>query len=361
MEQKHSMTALQRAIRFASSLGSKLPVLMAPMSGASPVALAAAVAHAGGMGACGALTLAPQAIATWATKFRQVSQGPFQINLWVPDPAPLRDAVAESHQRMFLNAWGPEVPTEAAETPLQDFEAQCSAVLEANPTAISSIMGLFPPHVVQAMKSRHILWFATATTVDEARAAQAAGADAIIAQGAEAGGHRGAFHAAAAETEAVGLFSLLPQICDAVTVPVIATGGISDGRTIAAALILGASAVQIGTGLLRTPEAGIHPAYAKRLGHTEAHDTRLTRAFSGRAGRAIRTRYVEAAAAADAPTAAPYPIQRGLTTPMRQAAAAHSDAERMQMWAGQSARLAQVHPAATLLQTYWQSALGYLR
>jgi nitronate monooxygenase len=354
-------SVLERARHFAASLDVSVPILMAPMAGASPVSLASAVTNAGGMGACGALLLSPLAITSWADEFRSQSNGSFQMNLWVPDPAPLRDTAAEQRHRTFLGAWGPAVPAEAADAPLEDFEAQCQALLQARPKVISSIMGLFRPAFVSEMKAHGILWFATVTTVAEARAAEAAGADAIVAQGAEAGGHRGAFHAAEAEIETVGLFALLPQVCDAVSLPVIATGGIADGRSIAAALVLGASAVQIGTGLLRCPEAKIHPAYSDRLARTEAHDTRLTRAFSGRAGRAIRNSYVEAAAADDAPPPAPYPIQRALTRRMREEAGVTNDPERMQMWAGQAAQYAKAELATTLVPTLWNDALLLLR
>jgi nitronate monooxygenase len=239
---------------------------------------------------------------------------------------------------------------------LPDFEAQCQAVLAAAPKAISSIMGVYAPAFVSEMKSREILWFATATTVAEAKAAEAAGADAIIAQGMEAGGHRGAFHAEGAERQMVGLMALLPQVVDAVAVPVIAAGGIADARGIAAALILGASAVHIGTGFLRSPEAKTYPAYAERLAHTEANETMVTRAFSGRPGRSIATAYVRAAAASDAPRSAPYPVQRGLTQAMRQDALKAGDAERMQLWAGQSAKLARNEPAGTITQQLWEEA-----
>ncbi|MDE1156375.1 MAG: nitronate monooxygenase [Acidobacteriaceae bacterium] len=360
MAQERFQPTLARATRFAASIQAALPILMAPMAGASSVSLAAAVANTGGMGACGALLLSPQAIVSWATAFRQQSNGPFQMNLWVPDPPPHRDLDLEAHQRAFLSQWGPAVPDDAGDTPLQDFHAQCNALLEARPTAVSSIMGLFPPAFVQQLKARGILWFATVTTAEEARAAAAAGADALLAQGAEAGGHRGSFRADAAETEAGGLFSLLPQLSDAVSLPLIATGGIADGRTIAAALLLGASAVQIGTGLLRTPEAEIHPAYAQALGRIEAHHTRLTRSFSGRTGRAIRTRFVEAAAAPSAPPAAPYPVQRALTRHMREEAATQNDPERMQLWAGQSARLASTQPASVVVKTCWEQACALL-
>ena len=224
------------------------------------------------------------------------------------------------------------------------------------PKAISSIMGLYAPAFVSELKARGILWFATATTVAEARAAEAAGADAIIAQGMEAGGHRGAFHADQAERQMVGLIALLPQVVDAVNVPVIATGGIADARGVAAALILGAGAVQIGTGFLRSPEAMIHPAYADRLAQTEAHETMVTSALTGRPGRSVATAYVRASAARGVPPPAPYPVQRGLTRAMREDARKAGDADRMQMWAGQAARLARAGPAGSIAQQLWEDA-----
>lgn len=351
---------LSRAESFASKLGIQLPILLAPMAGACPPSLSIAVANAGGMGACGALLMPPNAIDAWAQEFRQHSRGQFQINLWIPDPPPLRNPQAEARQRDFLSSWGPPVGPEMGDAGLPNFEEQCRSTVQAQPQAISSIMGLYPPAFVNEMKLRGILWFATVTTVAEARAAEQAGADAIVAQGMEAGGHRGAFHAEDAETQLVGLMALLPQVCDAVSVPVIATGGIADGRGIAAALILGASAVQIGTGFLRSPEAQIHPVYAERLGRTASHETCLTRAFSGRPGRSVRTRYVEAAASQDAPPPAPYPVQRGYTQPMRKDAAQTGDAERMQMWAGQAARLSRPEPAASISQGLWDETLQFL-
>jgi len=342
-----------RAEGFASWVGTRLPILLAPMAGACQPSLSIAVAKAGGMGACGALLMKPAEVAAWCSEFRQQSQGAFQINLWIPDPPPKRDADLEQRQRDFLAQWGPAVPAEAAEGMLPDFDAQCKSLLEAAPKVISSIMGLYPRAIVSEMKAREILWFATATTVAEARAAEAAGADAIIAQGMEAGGHRGAFNAAHAEQKLVGLFALLPQIADAVSLPVIAAGGIADSRGIAAALILGASAVMIGTGFLRCPEAKISPAWAAALAAAEADETMLTRAFTGRAGRGIANAFARAAASPDAPPPAPYPLQRGLTRPMREAATKAGDTGRMQMWAGQAVKLARSEPAGELTQRLW--------
>jgi nitronate monooxygenase len=180
----------------------------------------------------------------------------------------------------------------------------------------------------------------------------------IVAQGMEAGGHRAAFDAASAEREMVGLFALLPAIVDAVRVPVVATGGIADGRGVAAALLLGASAAQIGTGFLRCPEAQIHPAWAEALGRTMPEDTRVSRVFSGRPGRSIATTYVRAATSDAAP--APYPVQRGLTAALRDAGNKAGDIERMQVWAGQSAALARAAPTGSVVQRLWAEATALL-
>src|SRR5712671_1593144 len=351
----------ERIEQFCARHNLRVPILLAPMAGVPSPALSIAVATAGGLGSCGALLMKPDEIAAWADEVRRNTNGAFQLNLWIPDPPPRRDAAHEARVRAFLGNWGPAVPPEAADAAPLDFAAQCEALLAAGPAIVSSVMGLYPPDFVARIKARGIAWFANISTVAEARAAEAAGADVIVAQGMEAGGHRGCFDAREAERQMVGLFALLPAVVDAVRAPVVATGGIADGRGVAAALTLGASAAQIGTGFLRCPEAQIGAAWADALAETAPEDTIVTRVFSGRAGRSIATTYVRAAMSESAPICAPYPVQRGLTALMRSAAQKEGDAQRMQVWAGQSAKLARAEPVAKVVQRVWEGAQVLLR
>jgi nitronate monooxygenase len=353
-------STLSRAQAFCRTHDLRIPILLAPMAGACPPSLSIAIANVGGLGACGALLMQPAAIKAWAAEARAGSNGGFQINLWIPDPPAARDAAAESAICAFLGEWGSQVTPAAGDATPPDFDAQCEAMLEAGPAIISSIMGLYPPAFVEKLKARGMKWFATATTVAEARAAEAAGADVIVAQGMEAGGHRGAFEASKAETALVGLFSLLPGIVDAVKMPVVAAGGIADARGVAAALVLGASAVQIGTGFLRCPEAQLPTAWADAIGASLPEHTMVTRAFSGRPGRAVATAYARAATSPGAPPPAPYPVQRGLTQAMRSAGTKDNDIDRLQAWAGQSAALARARPAADVAHELWDGAQAIL-
>lgn len=348
----------QRVERFNRRFGLRAPICLAPMAGASPPALSIAVGQAGALGACGALTMSPEQILEWAAAVRAAGVDAFQINTWIPGHPGQITPQHEAQLRQWLAQWAPPGDPEP---PLPDFQAQCAAMRAARPVVVSSVMGLYPPHYVRELRSAGIAWFATITTAAEAQAAEEAGADGLIAQGTEAGGHRGAFDADSAERQLVGLMALLPAVADRVKIPVIAAGGIADGRGIAAALLLGASAVQIGTGFLRCPEAQIHPAWAAALGRCAPEDTLVSRVFSGRAGRSIATAYVRAATAPGAPAPAPYPIHRALTAPLRRAALRDGDVERMQAWAGQGAQLAKALPAAQLVQQLWGQAQSLLQ
>jgi nitronate monooxygenase len=340
----------QRVREFCDRFGLRFPILQAPMAGACPPELAIAVAEAGGMGADGVVLDPPERIAQWVDRFRAASAGAFQLNIWIPDPV-TEDPARVDAARSFLGRFGtPGEPGPAAPV----FAEQCEAMLTAAPTAISSTMGLFEPAYVDRMHRRGIAWFACATTLDEALAAQEAGADAVVAQGMEAGGHRGSFDPDAAERTVVGLFALLPRFADHLRVPVIAAGGIGDGRGVAAALALGASAVQVGTALLRSPEAGIDEQWSTSLAGLAPERTVTTRAYSGRLGRAAPTPYVLAWTDPDAPRPAPYPTQRRLVAQWRRGRPPGLDA--VNFWAGQSAHLATDDPAAAIVTGMWQDA-----
>jgi nitronate monooxygenase len=346
---------VRRDVRdFCDRYGLQFPILQAPMAGACPPELAVAVAEAGGMGAAGVVLDPPDRIAAWTERFRAGSTGALQLNVWIPDP-PDDDPARVDAAVAFLGRFGTPASTGA---PAPPFEAQCEAMLAARPTVISSIMGLFAPDYVRRLHDEGIAWFACATTLDEALAAQDAGADAVVAQGMEAGGHRGSFDPDAAEGVAVGLFALLPRFADHLQVPIIATGGIADGRGVAAALTLGATAVQVGTALLRSPEAGIDPAWAASLDGLAPERTTTTRAYSGRLGRAAPTPYVRAWQEPDAPRTAPYPQQRALVARWRRGAPDGLDLSNH--WAGQAAAMAGPEPAGDIVARMWREAARLL-
>jgi nitronate monooxygenase len=331
-----------------------VPVVAAPMAGACPPQLAIAVTRAGGMGSNGVVNDPPARIAEWMTQFREGSSGPVQLNVWIPDP-PVDDPQRLAAAERFLATLGTPGEPKGSRP---DFDEQCAAMLDAGPTVVSSIMGRFDDAFVTRVHDAGIAWFACATTVDDALAAQDAGADAVVAQGMEAGGHRGSIDPADAERTDVGMFALLPRMADRLDVPIVASGGIADGRGVAAALTLGASAVQVGTALLRAPETGIDAGWSAALEGLAAEDTVPTRAYSGRLGRAVPTRYVRAWHDDGAPLPAPYPQQRGLVARMR--AGEPGGVDRVNHWAGQNAALATTDPAAEIVARMWREASALL-
>jgi nitronate monooxygenase len=344
----------ERARAFCDRYGLQVPILQAPMAGACPPQLAVAVAEAGGMGGNGVVLDPPERIAEWCERFRAGSAGAVQLNTWVPDPPDAPQQRIDDARR-FLARFGTPGEPGAAKA---DYAEQCEAMLAAAPTVVSSIMGLFEPDYVRRLKERGIAWFACATTLDDALAAQEAGADAVVAQGMEAGGHRGTFDPGAAESTSVGLFALLPRMVDHLGVPVIAAGGIADGRGVAAALALGASAVQVGTALLRAPETGIAQDWAASLDGLAPEATVATRAYSGRLGRAAPTPYVTAWTEPGAPRPAPYPHQRNLVGQWRRGEP--DGLERVNHWAGQSAAMAAEEPAGQIITRMWREAAELL-
>jgi nitronate monooxygenase len=340
--------------RLLDRIGVKHPVIQAPMGGANatPPALVAAVSAAGALGFVGAAYMSPDQIARECAAIAALTSRPFGVNLFAPTPVPALPAditvalerLAPFHAELSLPAPSAPLP------PSFSFDDQLEAVLDCGATAFSFTFGLLPSHAADRIKSRGILLIGTATTVEEAVTLQETGVDAVVAQGSEAGAHRGTF-IGSFESAMVGTMSLVPQIVDAVSVPVIASGGIMDGRGIAAALSLGASAVQMGTAFLVTDECGVAESYKQAVLSARAEATRVTRAFSGRPARGIENRAMREIEGDGASAILPYPYQNSLTRQMRNAAAQQNRAEFLSLWAGQGASLARRMPAAELVAT----------
>ncbi|MEH3085506.1 MAG: nitronate monooxygenase [Xylophilus ampelinus] len=328
-----------------------VPVLQGPMAGADTPALAAAVSGAGGLGMLGCGMRSPDAIAEAAAEVRRRTARPFGINLFVQDtPAPDAPDAAEVAGAMERLAplcarfgLAPAPPARWCE----DFAAQFEALLAARPAVASFTFGILGAGAVDRLHAAGCCVVGTATTVAEARAWEAVGADAVCASGTEAGGHRGTFLADFASSM-VGTMALVPECVDALRIPVIAAGGIMDGRGIAAARALGAEAAQMGTAFLACTESGIGAAYRQALRSATGTDTRVTRVFSGRPARGIVNRMMEALRDAE-DLVPPYPVQNALTGALRKAAAAAGDAGHLSLWAGQGVGRIRPMDAAALV------------
>lgn len=318
--------------------------------GGDTARLVSAVSNAGALGSIGAAYLTSDQIIERGRAIREQTSRPFGINLFAPLPDPeiesalVRKAIAAiSPYYQELGIPTPAPPQISAST----FEDQLAASLETGASMFSFTFGILPGPVIQTIKRRGMLVAGTATTVSEAQVLVEAGVDAVIAQGSEAGGHRGTFDT---EFEAgmVGSISLVPQVVNAVSVPVIASGGIMDGRGIAAALVLGASAAQMGTAFLTCEEAGVAPGYKDAILAAGEDQTRITRGFSGRPARGIVNRLLlDYEQRAD--SILPFPLQNALTRPLRTEATKQNRAEYLSLWAGQGLRMARRTTAGELV------------
>ena len=340
-------------------LGLAHPIVQAPLAGGGDTpALVAAVSGAGGLGFIGAAYLTPAQIAESAREVRARIARPFGVSLFapLPPPAPADPAAALARMAPFYAELGLGHPAPPA-PPADTFDAQLAAALDSGAAVFSFTFGVLPPAAVAAIKARGMFLMGTATTVDEALALERAGVDAVVTQGSEAGGHRGTF-LGEFETGMVGTVALVPQVADAVRVPVVASGGIMDGRGVAAALVLGAAAVQLGTAFLTCEEAGVPPAYKEAILGAREDGTRITRAFSGRPARGIVNRFMREVDAGDV---LPFPLQNALTRPLRAAAARAGRAELLSLWAGQGVRMARRQKAADLVARLAAEAAAALR
>lgn len=348
---------------FLRRLGLRCPILQAPMAGgADTPEMVIAVAEAGGLGSLACAYRTPARIRAAAAAVRVGTRRGFGVNLFAPTPeeepgdhsAALR-AVAPYFEDLGLAP--PEVPTSGG----FDAEAQIDAALDSEATVFSFTFGVMPAAVISAARARGMIVLGTATTVAEAVALEQAGVDAVIAQGAEAGGHRGTF-LGDPHTTMVGTLALVPQVVDAVSVPVVAAGGIADGRGIAAVLALGASAAMLGTAFLTCAEAGIPDVCKSAILAAGADDTTLTSAFSGRVARGLRNRFTSEMETAERSGAVlPFPLQNALTRSLRAAAAQQGRTELLSLWAGQGCGLARAVSSGDLVRTLTTETEAALR
>jgi nitronate monooxygenase len=331
-------------------IGISLPIIQAPMAGGPTTPeLVAAVSNAGGLGSVGAAYLTGEQILEAVRRIRQLTTKPFNINLFAGgydanarvDPAPMLGLLAEIHERLGLPA--PVLPA----LPPDPFPAQLEAVLEARPLVFSFTFGIPDRESLKRVAQRGIRTVGTATTVEEALFLEEAGVHGVVAQGAEAGGHRGTF-AGPSESAMIPTLDLVRGITSASSLPVIASGGLMERDDVAAALALGASAVQIGTAFLACPESGASETYKRAILATGKDTTVVTRAFSGRPARGLANAFTDLLAGRP-DIILPYPLQNALTRAMRTAAAKRGDADYLSLWAGTGVARAQALPAADLV------------
>jgi nitronate monooxygenase len=343
------------------------PVVLAPMAGLGTVELAAAVSNAGGLGSIGCAILEPQLASKTVAELRRLTTKPINFNFFCHDPASA-DAARERAWHEGLLPYYRELGLDAATLPprfdLAPFgEAACAVIEDTRPEVVSFHFGLPRPHLIARIKAAGCKVIASATTVEEARWLEAQGVDAVIAQGYEAGGHRGMFldpDRNRAVASQVSTLALVPQITGAVSVPVIAAGGIANGCGIAAAFALGASATQIGTAFLLCPEAATPPVHRDALRDAGRHRTIVTNVFSGRPARVLANRLVvEAGPVSD--TVPDFPLAMGELAPLRAAAERKGSRDFTPLWSGQAAALVREMPAKALVETLVVEAFGRFR
>ena len=339
----------------------EIPIVQAPMAGSDSVELARSVSSVGALGSLACALLSPDAVREGMHAMRHGMNRAFNLNFFChPMQAPDLAAMEKwkSLLRPHYEHWGLDVeavPETRLRMPFD--EEMCAVVEELKPEVVSFHFGLPAPEFVERLKRCGIKILSSATSVREAEWLESRGCDAIIAQGVEAGGHRGMFLETNTATQA-GLFALLPQVTDAVSVPVIAAGGIADARGVVAAFALGACGVQLGTAYLFCPEANVSPLYRQALAHATDNETALTNLYSGRPARGILNRFLEESGPmSDAAPAFPYPAK--LVAPLRAASERAGSVDYMQLWAGQAARIATSLPAADFTRKLAEDVVSY--
>ena len=332
-------------------LGIEHPIIQAPMAGSTTVELVAAVSNSGGIGSMGYAETPMERIREDSKQIRKLTDKPFNLNFFAHDtPNNKPDVIASTLERIkpfYSEAGVSDIPQDVSKPLLTFTKEKLQLLLEIKPALVSFHFGLPQLEAIEELKEVGCRILCSATTVAEAVALEKSGVDIIVAQGWEAGGHRGSFDVNH-EDHGVGTMALVPQIVDAVKVPVVAAGGIADGRGIAAAFMLGACGVQMGTAFLSCPEANISEEHRTAIQNAKDDDTRLTKAFSGRPARARKNDYIESMAAHRLPLP-DFPTMYALSGPLREASDDTLDF-RFLLY-GQAAALNREMPAAELVQT----------
>ncbi|KDE48732.1 nitronate monooxygenase [Geobacillus sp. CAMR5420] len=326
-----------------------IPIIQAPMAGGvSTPKLAAAVSNAGGLGFLAGGYKTAEAMRKEIHKLRTLTDRPFGVNVFVPGDKTVDEKALERY-RAVLESEAERLGASVGEPKWDDddWEAKFDVLLEERVPVVSFTFGCPDKEVIAALQKAGSFVIVTVTAVEEAEMAAEAGANALCVQGEEAGGHRASFGNDPEQDEALELFPLLARVRAAVRIPLVAAGGIMDGRGIAAALKAGASVVQLGTAFLRCPESGAHPLHKQALADPRFVETAVTRAFTGRPARGLVNRFM-AEYRALAPAA--YPHVHHMTKPLRAASAKAGDPEGMSLWAGTGYRLARELPAAELVE-----------
>lgn len=337
------------------------PIIQAPMAGSSSLDMALAVSSAGGLGSLACATLDADGLRKLLADARDRTRGPLNVNFFAhtaPDDDPERDSAWLGRLSSWYDAFGLERPAALSTGPVQPFDTErCAVVEEVAPPVVSFHFGLPKPALVSRLKVAGCKIISTATTVPEARWLAANGCDAIIAQGLEAGGHRGMFLTDSLASQ-TGTLALVPQVADAVDVPIIAAGGIADARGIVAALALGASAVQIGTAYLFTEEATLSPAYRHALEDAANAETAVSNVISGRPTRVVANRLVRdlGPMSQDAPA---FPKGFAASGPLRTAAEKHGSPDFSAHYCGQAAALGRKTTAFALTRDLAAEALRH--
>lgn len=348
--------------RVTKILGIEHPVVQAPMAGGPTTPdLVAAVSNSGGLGSLGAAYLSPEKLREEVREIRARTKAPFGINLFVTPPF---EAEPERirHANALLEAYRDELGIETPEgfcSFEESFEDQLEVILEERVPVFSFTFGVPSQMRLRELGEAGITTVGTATTVREGKRLQEDGVDVVVAQGAEAGGHRGTFLGDYRDA-LIGTMALVPQMVDALSIPVIASGGIMDGRGLAAALALGAEAAQMGTAFLACEESGAHPEFKRSVLEAAEDETAVTRVFSGRAARGLKNRFLIELAAHEEELP-PFPVQNTLTKDIRAAAQKQNRTEFMSLWAGQAARLALPTGAAEVVRRVVEGAEAALR